>query len=548
MKMKQLALVALITSSLSLMGCEDSNNASNQASETKAAESAPVAVETKPAETKATFDAAKVADNAQARYEGLSKTSQALYDVMLSHAKPMITLDIKSSDYARQEQGATAKSALNLKFDGKSLDLDKDINISLTSHDTISYNEALWNEGVEARVESKLEFSDALLKSLEINPEEAPAAVEVLKQLESKSFARTDFLKDKQVRSVVEVGSVEIKAPDGSKEFIFKGLNTESNFNEEQILALLGAGEYRYDFKGIEVKEDAQALLDFKPFNLQYTLSPAGDLVLKGSALEIDVPKEDGKIKINEVVGDGKVSAYDTNIASYLGNSNLSFKDIEIKAPDFNGQAYNFGSLHLNSHSALNDQAYTISFKLAFDINDKTIKALVPDAPANVEWKQVSFEMEGSRWSADLMKLVNQAQQIQQKLEENPEEAQAFLADALELVFRDQSNFKLKASLETSLGAVKLDSLLTPVANVQFDKAKFLEELKSGAFDEKTAGQWFELDALVTADAKLLDETGASMMLMMMGGELIEQKDGQYRAHFLFKNNEATVNGKPLPH
>lgn len=544
MKMKQLSLAVLMATTFTLVGCEDADNA-KQAETTQATQAEPAKVVAPVEEKKEAFDLAKVADNAQARYEAQSQLHKALYGAMFSHLQSLVQFDFSNSDYARQDNGATAKSKLSVKILGEAADMPKDLEVEVVGNDTISYSEALWNEGVEARVESKLSFADSLVKAFDVNPAEDKEVVDVFQKIEAASSARYDLLKDKNVHSQFEIG--EVKVTENGNTIDFKGFKGEGKYNEDSVLALLGAGDYHYEFAGLTLSEIDKIIAELKPLSLDYSLKTDGTLTLKGSALEAEFPVDGNAFKVNSIVGEGKITTYDSLIAGYLGSTSLSFKDIEIKAPEFAGQSHNFGSAHFSSNSSLNDGLYNISGKFLFEINDKTLKALAPEAPANVEFKHVSLGFDGTRLSVELMKKFQEISQNSGEFNPNDEQSVQLLADVLDDVVKQRAVFKITAQLDTSAGQVNADLNLQAAEGASFDKAAFVEQVKAGTVDEKQLSNLFVMDALVTGDAKLMDDTGASMMLMMMAGEFVEQKDGQYRAHVAFKDGVMTVNGKEVP-
>lgn len=391
MKLNQLALAILTATSL-LVACSDEPKKPEKGTKTEqAAQTA-----TPAGNTAQPGDLARQAeDRYRADFTAANESFHKMYGQ--DPASGLQKYEQTVSDYQRGENGATAKSTMTLQFAPNVFGNSDAISITINSHDTITYNNELYAQGIVARVDNQLEpeslddVKKLLKDQFNTSDDNTDKLISVLKNTK----VRTDLLTGNDAISYIEVSPFQVQEGDDSLDF--KGLKQEVRYNEKTVadgVMAMNLTVEPFTFTATDKKDGDSATVAFSPVKAEYAIKEDGALNLNISPLKSEITAKEGLIilEVDGINANGSGVKFDPALMSYLGDIDYKINNIHVT---YNGDQRPFGDITGKGSTRKNSSDnYDASGEMTWNINGATLKRLIPQIPVEPQSLRISASME----------------------------------------------------------------------------------------------------------------------------------------------------------
>ncbi|MDO4642493.1 MAG: DUF945 family protein [Cardiobacteriaceae bacterium] len=532
MKLNRLAL-AIVTATALLVSCSDDTkkadkNSSEQVSKLTVAQAADLA------ESRYREDAIAQVDAVKKMYAA-NPTLASLKDMNYS-----------ISDYQRGENSATAKSTTSFVLANMPLVLE--------SHDTISYNQALLDQNIIARVEHKVDFNvlkNSIQKALDADDDDFSTVGKIIEKIQY----HTDILPESNSVDSFEVGSFQ-QENDG-KSIDFKGLKYNVRSNVKTIVD--GVHDMDFNLDQITVTDDSKEggseTIVISPIKGEYSVKEDGNLKLNVSPLQVEMTAADGITKggFDAIEGSGSSVKFDPTISSYLGDVQYQIKNIHVV---HNDKKLNIGDvLGKGGTQKTASGTYDSSSDVTFKLDGASIKSNFPEIPVEPQNLHMQFAVKSlsAQTYIGFLTLMQDIGNQQKQGDMNlSQEAKKRTTTIFKDIVANKTSFSINLDAETDSGKAQFamassfrqgEGAATPESWTQAIDAAETDPLglKNLLKDN------LELTAEITIDKSLTDKIKLTELLEKQAGPFVKIENGTY--HIKLENNKdgLTVNGTPLP-
>jgi hypothetical protein len=391
MKLNQLAF-AILTATGLLVACSDEPKKTEKGTKTEqAAQTATPAGNT--------VQPGDLAQQAEERYRADFTAANESFHKMYGQAPAsgLQKYEQTVSDYQRGENGATAKSTMTLQFAPNVFGNSDAISITINSHDTITYNNELYAQGIVARVDNQLEpeslddVKKLLKDQFNTSDDNTDKLISVLKNTKG----RTDLLTGNDAISYIEVSPFQVQEGDDSLDF--KGLKQEIRYNEKTVadgVMAMNLTVEPFTFTATDKKDGDSATVAFSPVKAEYAINEDGTLKLNTSPLKSETTAKEGLFifEVDGIDANGSGVKFDPALMGYLGDIDYNIKNIHVT---YNGDQRPFGDITGKSSTRKNSgDNYDARDEMTWNINGATLKRLVPQIPVEPQSLRISASME----------------------------------------------------------------------------------------------------------------------------------------------------------
>ena len=271
------------------------------------------------------------------------------------------------------------------------------ISITINSHDTITYNNELYAQGIVARVDNQLEpeslddVKKLLKDQFNTSDDNTDKLISVLKNTKG----RTDLLTGNDAISYIEVSPFQVQEGDDSLDF--KGLKQEIRYNEKTVadgVMAMNLTVEPFTFTATDKKDGDSATVAFSPVKAEYAINEDGTLKLNTSPLKSETTAKEGLFifEVDGIDANGSGVKFDPALMGYLGDIDYNIKNIHVT---YNGDQRPFGDITGKSSTRKNSgDNYDARDEMTWNINGATLKRLVPQIPVEPQSLRISASME----------------------------------------------------------------------------------------------------------------------------------------------------------